>query len=220
MKTTTTIDRLAESLRSELLERTETEQRISLATVLLLADGAPPAVATIAADVGLPEAEVDRTLDQMIGVYRDESGRVIGHFGLSVVELGEHRIHLDGRTLSTWCAWDTLLMPRMLGRPVEVTTRAPNGGPPITLTATIEGPRDVSPPETVMSLLAPKAELRYDVIKSFCHYIHFFPSVEAADLWTAGHPSTVVVSLDDAHELGGVLLQQAFGDPVPARQAG
>ncbi|MHB1834417.1 MAG: organomercurial lyase [Solirubrobacteraceae bacterium] len=49
-------------------------------------------------------------------VFRDGDGRVVGFMGLSVVEFGGHRIELDGRRLTAWCAWDTLFLPGLLGR--------------------------------------------------------------------------------------------------------
>jgi alkylmercury lyase len=216
MQTAPTIDQLAEKLVAAVPKLDETDQRIGIALQRRLARGAPVAASSLANDVELPEAEVAGALDRLPGVYRDDEHRVVGFFGLSVIEMGDHRVHLDGHTLSTWCAWDTLIIPELLGRTLEVTSRSPDAGDPISLTAAPEGPRNVSPPETVVSFLMPGPEMAYDVIKTFCHYVHFFPSTEAAQPWVAEHPNTFVVSLEDAYELGHVLTRAAFGDVIPA----
>src|SRR3989442_9036358 len=42
--------------------------------------------------------------------YTDKQGRIIGFGGLAVREM-PHRFKVDGRTLYTWCAWDSLFIP-------------------------------------------------------------------------------------------------------------
>jgi alkylmercury lyase len=120
--------------------------------------------------------------------------------------------------VSAWCAWDTLFLPDVIGRTVEVTSRAPGDDAPISLTVTPHGPRDVTPPETVVTFVPPKADFVNNTIASFCHYVHFFPSPEAAAAWTAEHPDTFAVPLAEAYELAEVLTQTLFGSVVPARE--
>jgi len=36
-----------------------------------------------------------------------------------------HALQFDGRTLYAWCAWDTLFLPELLGRPARVTSTDP-----------------------------------------------------------------------------------------------
>src|SRR5260370_12540932 len=117
MQTTLTLDQLGEEIVAILPRHTETEQRIGVTLQRHLAKGAPVAASTVASDVGLPAAEVDAALEQMPGVFRDDERRMIGYFGLTIREMGKHRIHLDGQTLSPWCAWDTLLIPHLIGPP-------------------------------------------------------------------------------------------------------
>jgi alkylmercury lyase len=217
MQTAPTIDQVADKLVAAAPKLDETDQRIGIALQRRLAHGAPVTANGVANDVELPEAKVADALDRVPVVYRDDEDRVVGFFGLSVIEMGDHRVHLDGHTLSTWLAWDTLIIPELLGRTLEVTSRSPGAGDPISLAAAPEGPRNVSPPETVVSFLMPGPEMAHDVIKTFCHYVHFFPSTEAAEPWFAEHPNTFVVSLEDAYQLGHVLTQAAFGDVTPER---
>src|SRR5437870_3145000 len=101
------IDRLAERLTAAMPRLDPTEQRIALTTIRHLALGAPVGVSRLAAAAELSEAHIANTLDHLPGVFRDDQQRVVGFMGLTVVEMGHHRIHVDGRALSAWCAWDT-----------------------------------------------------------------------------------------------------------------
>jgi alkylmercury lyase len=217
MPTALSLDELAQQLVQILPKHTELEQRIGVALMRRLAKGDPVELANLAADLDLSEDRVADTLDGMPGVYRDDEERVIGYFGLTIIEMGNHRIHVDNRELSAWCAWDTLFIPEILGRAVKVTSLSPDESYPISLTASPEGPSEVTPPDTVVTFVPPTADFVHNTIATFCHYIHFFPSREAAQDWIAKHPDTFVVPIDDAYRLGGVLTQAAFGAVIPPR---
>ena len=218
MPTAPTLDRLAEEIVDIIPRLDETDQRIGVTLIRRLASGAPITIADLAASADLPEPDVAERMERMPGVYRDDEGRVVGYFGITVVEMGKHRLHLDGQTVSAWCAWDTLFLPDVLGRTVDVTSRSPNDDDPISLTVTPDGVRDVTPPETVVTFVPPKADFVNNTIASFCHYVHFFPSPESAAAWTAEHPDTFAVPLADAYQLAEVLTQAVFGKVVPARK--
>lgn len=219
MPTAPTVDQLAGEIIQTASRLDETGQRIGVALIHRLARGAPVAIGALAGDVGLPEAEVAGRLEGRPGVYRDEAGRVVGYFGITVLEMGKHRLHLDGHTVSAWCAWDTLFLPDIIGRTVHVTSRTPDHDHPVSLTVTPGGPHDVTPPGgAVVTFVSPKADFIDDTIASFCHNIHFFPSAEAAATWTAEHPGTFALSLEDAYDLAEVLTQAVFGKVVPPRQ--
>ena len=49
-----------------------------------------------------------------------------------------------------------------------------------------------------------------DVIQTFCHFVHFFTSGEAGESWTAEHPGTFLLSLEDAFELGRLVNARNF----------
>ena len=218
MPTAPALDQLVGEIAETASRLDETSQRIGVALIRRLAQGAPVAVGALAGDAGLPEAQVADRLDQMPGVFRDDDGRVVGYFGITVAEMGKHRLHLDGHTVSAWCAWDTLFLPDVIGRTVQVTSRTPDHDDPISLTVTPGGPREVTPPGTVVTFVPPKADFVNNTIASFCHYVHFFPSPESAAAWTAEHPGTFAVPLADAYELAEVLTQTVFGKVVPARR--
>ena len=136
--------------------------------------------------------------------------------GLSITQISDHRIHIDGRALSAWCAWDTLFLPELLDETARVASRCPRTGRGISLTVTPDGPADLAPPETVISFLVPETRFDADVIHSFCHFVHFFVSPTAAASWTAEHPGTFPLSIDEAYRLGKLTNRATFGAALGA----
>jgi alkylmercury lyase len=104
-----------------------------------------------------------------------------------------------------------MFLPELLGESANVTSRCPSTGRPIFLTLTPDGPVDLDPPEAVMSFLEPEERFGSNVITSFCRYVHFFVSSEAAATWIADHPGTFELSIDDAYRLAQLTNRATFG---------
>jgi alkylmercury lyase len=208
---TENVERLAERLIAAVPTLDAEAQRVGLALIRSLAAGAPVSDHEVAVAAGAAEPGVRDALDRWPGVFRDEDGRVVGFMGLSVVEFGEHRIETDRRRLTAWCAWDTLFLPGLLGRPARVSSRCPVTGEAISLTVSVDGPHGVSPAGTVLSLLTPERPFDANVLRTFCHFVHYFASEQAARDWTAEHPGTFKVSVDDGFRLGQRTNVSAFG---------
>jgi alkylmercury lyase len=113
-----------------------------------------------------------------------------------------YRFEVDGRDLFTWYAWDTLFLPAILDIAARVESACPTTGETISLVVSPGGIIKTSHPGAVVSFLAPDQHYDAAVIRSFCHYVHFFASREAGVTWTAEHPGTILLSLEDAFELG------------------
>jgi alkylmercury lyase len=214
------INELADRLTAAMPRLDTPEQQIAVALIRELGLGAPVSVSQLATAAGLSETQTAQTLERFPGVFRDEEQRIVGFMGLTVIEMGHHRIHLDGQTLSAWCALDTLFLPELLGAAATVTSRSPVSDAEISLTVTPAGPSDVQPPQAVVSLLLPEGEFGADVIQRFCHFVHFFTSPEDTEAWTAEHPGTFLIGVEDAYRLGQRMNQAVFGDalaPAAAR---
>ena len=98
----------------------------------LLAQGEPVAPRALADAAGLAEEQVREILAPWPGVYREED-RIIGFWGLTPRPFSKHLFKVDGRQLYTWCAWDTLFIPQILGRTAEVESPCPVTGETIRL---------------------------------------------------------------------------------------
>src|SRR5207245_1750782 len=86
----------------------------------------------LATRAGLAPGHVTELIGDLPGVYLDERERVIGFWGLTIRPMA-HRLLLDDRVLYAWCAWDTLFLPELIGKPAQVKSTCPTTGTPISL---------------------------------------------------------------------------------------
>ena len=200
---------LAEQLVAARPTLDEQQQRIGLALYRLLAGGEPAATEQLAHRAGAAQPAVARFLEEQPGVYRDEQGRVVGFWGLALAGM-PHRIRVGDRELRAWCAWDTLFLPELLGAPVTVASTCPTSGEPVELVVAPDGVREVSPPGAVLSFLRREQPFDAETIKTFCHFVHFFASRSAAEEWTARHPGTFVLSIDEGAEIAWRVNRASF----------
>jgi alkylmercury lyase len=199
------LDEVAEAIARAFPRLSPAEQRISLTIYRCLAQGRPASIADIASGAEVAGPQVETAIRGWHGrIYLDDSGAVIGYSGLTLSKT-RHRLRLNGRDhqLYTWCAWDTLFIPTLLGSGAEVESECPVSGQPISLRVTRRGAEAVSHPAAVVSFVTPQqGKIEQDVIRNFCHFVHFFASAEEGERWTAGHPGTFLLSLAQAWELG------------------
>ncbi|HQU16284.1 MAG: alkylmercury lyase MerB [Gammaproteobacteria bacterium] len=196
------------------------EQRLSLALYGLLAQGRPVSAERLADTLGQEASGVRRRLEDWPGVLRDAQGAVIGFLGLAIGETA-HRFRVGGTTLYTWCAWDALFLPELLGATAQVESSCPATGQPIRLTVGPQRVEAVAPARTVLSFLVPGAEdLRLHTISRFCHYVHFFASAAAGQGWMEHHEGTYLMTLEDgfglARAVNGVRYPDLLGGVRPA----
>jgi len=196
-----------------------TGQRLSLALYRELARGAPVSPSSLADRVEMPAETVVRQLRNWPGVYYDGEQRVVGFWGLTIAPM-PHRLRVDGRELYAWCAWDTLFLPALLGVTTEVESACRATGAPVRLTVTPHGVESAEPAGLSVSFLLPDAEaMNANVITSFCHYVHFFRSREAARSWLHEHPETFLLPLADACELGRRVNRARYGTALDVARA-
>lgn len=177
------------------------EQRLSLALYRLLATGEPVRMEALAHAAQLELGRIDSVLSEWPGVYRDGQGRVIGYWGLTIAET-PHRMLVGRKWLHTWCAWDTLFLPELLGSAARVESSCPVSGARIALVVAPEGVVCEGPRPLVSFVEPDLRKAAQDLVHSFCHYIHFFGTEQAAQDWAAAHPGTFLATLDEAWELG------------------
>ena len=211
------LEALAEAVATAQPYFDDPSRRVALATYGRLAEGTPAPVEDVAEGAGESVELVERLLGSWPGVFRDDRGDVVGFWGLTIGKLvPTHAIELEGRRLFAWCAWDTLFLPGILGAEARVESTCPVTGETISLVVRPDGVAETSHPEAVVSFLLPSTAFDADVIQSFCHFVHFFASRDAGESWTAEHPSTFLLSLEDAFELGRLVNARNF--PALARE--
>lgn len=147
-------------------------------------------------------------------VYPDDQGCVLGFGGLAAAPM-HHRFEVDGHHLSTWCAWDSLFIPEILGQRARVTSPDPETGQLVRL---IVGPFRIEaaePEGAVVSFLLPDAHdfdrCATNVMAKFCDFVFFFASRVSGEGWVAKHPGTFLYSLEEAFELARRLNARNLG---------
>lgn len=204
------ITRLADRIVGAIPRFEATGQQVAVALYRLLSEGQPVPLKHLADAVAMPESDVEVSILKW-PLFRDERGAIIGFGGLTVTEMPPHRFTVDGRKLYTWCAWDSLFIPGILGKVATVESVCPVTKTPISLEVGPERVRQISPPTVVVSFLTPDRTFDRNVIVNFCHFVHFFRDVKAAEGWLSRHAGTFLLSLDEAFELGHLTNIRNFG---------
>jgi alkylmercury lyase len=167
---------------------------LALAVLRELANGEPVAMSR------LPDG-AEQGLARWPNVDYDDAGRVVAFSGLSLAPT-THRFTVGGLQLYTWCAWDTLFLPAMLGQSADVESTCPVTGSDIRLTVDPNGVRRVDPEPLWVSFPPAATTSTPDITGTFCCHVHFLATAAAAEHWLSRHPEGTVLDLDDAYELG------------------
>jgi alkylmercury lyase len=195
------------------------EQRLSLELYRLLSGGQPVACTLLAERLHVSVEIVDRILDGWPGVFSDSERRIIGYWGLSTAAYtSPHRLTIDGQKLSAWCAWDTLFLPQLLGKRVDVESRSPGLAGAVKLTVTPTGVEHLEPEDAHVSFVLPNAtDVQKDIVNTFCHFVHFFSSRQAGGAWASQHPGTFILSVAEAHAIAIRKNQAQYGEAMGSR---
>ena len=219
-----TLDQYWEGLAANLPSFSPEEQSVAVTLYRELAKGQAVDAAQLGRALGVSAVEGRALLAQdsiKAFVYSDDQGRVLGFGGLAVGQM-QHRFEVDGRTLWTWCAWDSLFIPEILGKPARVTSPDPENGEVIRLLVSPDGIESAEPGDAVVSFVLPDAHdfqtSAANVMASFCHFVFFFTSRSSGERWMTKHPGTFLYSLQEAFALAKRLNAKNFRREL-ARQA-
>ncbi len=117
-------------------------------------------------------------------IRRDDTGRVVGSAGLSVIP-DRHEIHLAGRTFWTWCAYDILGIFGALR--ANGTARSPS--PPDRTLIELQF-HDGRPQDGETVVFRPADELMSNcdnVYEEWCPNSNLFSSRKLAEAWASGY---------------------------------
>jgi len=211
------LEKYWQGLEPHLRQFSPEEQHAAVALYRELARGRAVDAAQLGRTLGVSAAEAHALLQRdsiRTFAYFDDRGRALGFGGLSTAPM-HHRFEVDGRTLWTWCAWDSLFIPEILNRPAQVTSSDPESGDLVRLVVTPDRIESVEPDKAVVSFILPDAEVfgmsASNVMAKFCHFIFFFASRSSGERWVASHPGTFLYSLDDAFTLAKRFNARNFG---------
>lgn len=221
---TSTLQAIADEFAAVHPELDARQQQVALAVFRLLGKGTPVDANAVAIRTGLPASQVIADLDAWPEIHRDDQGRIVGFWGLTLHRT-RHAIEVDGHTLYTWCGLDALFVPGLLGRPATVRSTSPTSGQTVSLTVDADGPRDITPASAAMTLRrVTQAYARAwgtvddqeDTREHFCHYVHFFASEDEAAAFAQDDDNTLVASVAEGFEYGRRSNHQRFGAALEA----
>jgi alkylmercury lyase len=184
-------------------QRSPEEQHLARHLYRLLAEGHPVCRERLTSQLALPVPATEAVWQRFGSRVRyNEAGQIVAFGGLSLQPTA-HRFLVNGKTLYTWCAWDTLFLPAILKQSAQVASTCPATGTPIRLRVAPEGVTYCAPTSTVVSFVLPEARAyNEDVVANFCCYVSFFRSAEVGAAWVAQHAGAFLLSLDEAYALG------------------
>ncbi len=171
-----------------------------LRTVLdRIADGEPATVADIAEATGWDRDTVSRQMDAAAAAGCEiRDGAVVG--AALTLTPTDHEFTVRGNTLHTWCGFDALFLPPLLGEPAHVRSTCPVTGQPIALAVDPAGTvHDVAPVTTCVAITGPAAACATAGPGSeLCAQMPFLASPEAGRAWADDHAGVAVVDLATA----------------------
>lgn len=210
------IDRYWDAVAGAMPVLTAEEQRAAVTLYRELAKGHPVGVEQLAAAMNVPAAKAGDLLQRpsiKALIYPDEHDRVLGFGGLAATPM-HHKFQVNGRTLWTWCAWDSLFIPELLDTTAHVESPDPESGEVVRLEVGPGGVTAVEPDTAMVSFLVPDAtefdKSAANVMATFCHFVFFFASRESGERWVAKHRGTFLYSLDEAVVLARRLNAKIF----------
>ena len=191
---------------------------LTLAIYRQLGNGHPATLAGLSASLALSLAEAEALVAEIPAatIERDASGAVTAAGGLSL-HPANHVFQVGDLTLHTWCVFDGLFLPQILGKSATLITRCPVTRRKIEISLTPEAVTHANPQNPVMSIVTPDKEARCANLRGvFCNHVNFFADEAAFLDWVADKPEVARVSLSDAHELALARNQFRYGDLLVA----
>jgi len=186
--------------RRVLEENTPELQRLSVELFRVLGRGAPATREQLGIACGLPTERIDQLLLEFppTNFRFDEHGQVIAFGGLSLVPT-HHRFQTEDAGLYTWCVFDALFLPEILGKPAALVTHCPGSGAELTVDLAPRQLRSVPPSGCVMSIVAPDSDACCVNLRSaFCDHVNLFKDEQTFTAWSQSRQDAACVTLLEA----------------------
>lgn len=203
-----TLDKIAESISNRLTERCCDFYKVGVWSKLLqqLTKGHPVSVAQLADNLHLSADKVFEILRQLPDMEFNPQGDVVG-MGLSLNPTS-HRFQVNGHTLFTWCALDTLIYPVALGQTAHVSSKCLVTGDEVSFFVSPGGIKHLNLASAVVSVVIPEAS-QTCCRRNFCDQGYFFSASEPASAWLSAQPQVAyILSVDEAFQVGHELAKK------------
>jgi alkylmercury lyase len=175
-------------------------QKLSVTLYKLLGRGAPVTPEQLGIGCNLSKGRIAQLLLEFppTSLGFDEDGQVIAFGGLSLVPT-HHRFDTENAGLHTWCVFDALFLPEILGKPATLVTHCPASGTELTVELAPGEVRSASPSGCVMSIVSPDSKACCDNLrKAFYDHVNLFKDEQTFIAWSRGRQGVGSVSLQEA----------------------
>jgi alkylmercury lyase len=184
--------------------RAYSSNAVSRAAINLLADGRPVTAEALAVATGFGIEDVRASIETAHRSGAEIEDGAIAGIALSLRPT-RHRFRVRGHELYTWCGFDALFLPIILGERAEVASTCPVTGAEIHLAVEADGTvTEVAPDPVVVGIVGEEVTSGCTVAgpaSAICTQMPFFASREAGERWASDHPGVAIVDLDPAREI-------------------
>lgn len=184
--------------------RAQTNRGARVTVVSLLAEGRPVTSEALVGATGWSAEQVAAYLENARATGVEvEDGAIVG-LALTLRPTG-HRFRVRGNDLYTWCGFDALFLPIMLGEPAEVVSTCPVTGAEIALRVEPDGTVSAATPETVVVGIVGEEVIACGEAagpgSAICTQMPLFASRPAGERWLPDHPGVAIVDLAEARQI-------------------
>ncbi len=175
-------------------------QRVSVALYRLLGRGVPVTRDEFGVACDLSQERIGQLLDELppTALEFDARGAIAAFGGLSLGPT-HHRFVTGEVELHTWCVFDALFLPEILGKPAILLTRCPASGAELTVDLSPGEVRAARPSDAVMSIVGPDRQACCNNLrKAFCDKVNLFQSLQAFMAWSRRQEDMGCVTLGEA----------------------
>jgi len=186
-----------------LAENTSSIQKLSVGIYRLLGNGTAVTFAALAQKLSMDVKETGTLLSELppSAIQYNDGGVITAFIGLSLAPT-PHRLLLDHRVLYTWCVFDGLFLPEILGKSANIITHCPVTGEKISVHLASDKLISYEPRDAVMSVVTPDAQsCRNNLRGAFCEHVSFFLDTETFRLWAENKENIKMMALEDAYLL-------------------
>ncbi len=191
------------------------ELRLQAITLQLLAEGKPIPPEDLAAAWNMPFQDVKPILEQAraLGTLQfNDQGNLIAS-ALSLVPT-QHIFRTKGITLYSWCAFDAVYAPGVIGEVAEIESVDPLSQEAVRLVVSPDGVLEKEPEEIAVTVVGLDADTRGGASSPRCRQMQFFTTSKNAHAWKGNSPGVSVMTVDQLFEFANLFLIE------PVRQMG
>lgn len=186
-----------------------TAQRAAIALYRMLAEGNPIPPDALAEKLGWRDGEARPYLRESelrsLVEWEGTSGDLVIGFGGLTTRNSRHSLIVEGRRLSTWCAWDAFFIPQLLGKPATIESVCPMTGNAVRFRVDGDNLERMVDTEPVLSFKLMDPTNRFitcdQEILEFCNHVNLFTSRQAGTSWISTRPGTFLITPSDGFEL-------------------